>query len=132
MGAVYPLFEALRKRLSTDQNLKGVLNKRIYFNLPARPTYPYVIFNVDEIIDTNDVCAIKFNLKLFSLVQEDIDPLKISRDISTILEVESLRLDATTKAMCRKTSTIFDFPAIPKPHVVQHFYHALVWRNRND
>jgi hypothetical protein len=127
MSPVPQLFAAVRGRLMAEPLLQEALERRIYFNLPEKPTYPCVVFGVDDIIDHDDTCRIAFNLQLLSAHQKGAEPLKIAHVIDVAL-AEGMALDVATKANCRKTSMTIDV----NKHVVKQFYQAMIWRYQHD
>lgn len=127
MSPVPQLFSAVRGRLIADPALQEVLATRIYFNLPQRLTYPCVVFGIDAIVDNNDTCLITFNMQLLSLQQNGAEPLKTAHAMNAALE-ETMNLNPTTKATCRKTSMTIDL----KQCEIKQFYQAMVWRNQYD
>ena len=128
MVPIYPFFAAVRERLVADAILNATLEKRIYFNLPERPTYPCVVFSVDEVIDNNDTYCIKFNLRLLSLHHKGAESLKIMCAIDAGLELESLMLEGSLRAFCQRMKVLVDKPVDHKPQGIQHFYKALIRR----
>ncbi len=131
MNAVYQLFATVRERLLADLALQEALEKRVYFNLPERPTYPCVVFSVDEVMDNNDTCRITFNLQLLSAHQKGVEPLKTAQRIAVIVE-EGMQVDGGIKMACRRTSMTISLPAGPRPHAIQQSYQAMIWRGCND
>lgn len=131
MNLIPQLFTVIRERLIADPTLQETLEKRVYFNLPERPTYPCVVFSIGEIIDNNDTCRINFTLQLLLTHQKGAEPLKIARAIDIALESEDFKLDAA-RAICRRTNMTIDLPLSPQPHAIKQFYQTMTWREPHD
>jgi len=125
---VNSLFKAVQKQLSTDPQLKDALENKIYFNVPERPVYPCVVFGIDEFIDNDDACYVKFNVQLLSVHRKGTELLKTAYLIDSVLTANNFDPMPTVSIACHRSNMVIDLPAGQRPQAIKFFYRAMMWR----